>query len=91
MIDDAIVEVENVQRHVEEGMPPLEAAYKGSGEIRFTVLSISLSLIAVFIPFLFMGGIVGRLLHEFAMTVTVAILVSAFVSLSLTPMLAGRF
>ncbi len=91
VIDDAIVEVENVQRHVEEGMPPLQAAYVGSGEIRFTVLSISLSLIAVFIPFLFMGGIVGRLLHEFAMTVTVAIVVSAFVSLSLTPMLAGRY
>ena len=91
VIDDAIVEVENIERHIEEGMPPLQAAYKGSGEIRFTVLSISLSLIAVFIPFLFMGGIVGRLLHEFAMTVTVAIVVSALVSLSLTPMLAGRF
>ena len=91
VIDDAIVEVENIERHLEAGMPPLEAAYKGSGEIRFTVLSISLSLIAVFIPFLFMSGIVGRLLHEFAMTVTVAILVSALVSLSLTPMLAGRF
>jgi hydrophobe/amphiphile efflux-1 (HAE1) family protein len=91
VIDDAIVEVENIERHIEEGMPPLRAAYKGSGEIRFTVLSISLSLIAVFIPFLFMGGIVGRLLHEFAMTVTVAIVVSALVSLSLTPMLAGRF
>jgi hydrophobe/amphiphile efflux-1 (HAE1) family protein len=91
VIDDAIVEVENIERHIEEGMAPLAAAYKGSGEIRFTVLSISLSLIAVFIPFLFMSGIVGRLLHEFAMTVTVAILVSALVSLSLTPMLAGRF
>ncbi len=91
VIDDAIVEVENIERHIEEGMPPLQAAYKGSGEIRFTVLSISLSLIAVFIPFLFMGGIVGRLLHEFAMTVTVAIVVSALVSLSLTPMLSGRF
>ncbi len=91
VIDDAIVEVENIERHIEEGMSPLQAAYKGSGEIRFTVLSISLSLIAVFIPFLFMGGIVGRLLHEFAMTVTVAIVVSALVSLSLTPMLAGRF
>jgi hydrophobe/amphiphile efflux-1 (HAE1) family protein len=91
VIDDAIVEVENIERHVEEGLSPLQAAFKGSGEIRFTVLSISLSLIAVFIPFLFMSGIVGRLLHEFAMTVTVAILVSAVVSLSLTPMLAGRF
>jgi hydrophobe/amphiphile efflux-1 (HAE1) family protein len=91
VIDDAIVEVENIDRHIEEGMAPLHAAYKGSGEIRFTVLSISLSLIAVFIPFLFMGGIVGRLLHEFAMTVTVAILVSAFVSMTLTPMLAGRY
>jgi hydrophobe/amphiphile efflux-1 (HAE1) family protein len=91
VIDDAIVEVENIDRHIEDGMAPLQAAYQGSGEIRFTVLSISLSLIAVFIPFLFMGGIVGRLLHEFAMTVTVAILVSAFVSMTLTPMLSGLF
>ena len=91
VIDDAIVEVENIQRHIDDGMLPLPAAYKGSGEIRFTVLSISLSLIAVFIPFLFMSGIVGRLLHEFAMTVTVAIVVSALVSLSLTPMLSGLF
>ncbi|MGA7328506.1 MAG: efflux RND transporter permease subunit [Rhodomicrobium sp.] len=91
VIDDAIVEVENIDRHIEEGMAPLQAAYLGSGEIRFTVLSISLSLIAVFIPFLFMGGIVGRLLHEFAMTVTVAIVVSAFVSMTLTPMLSGRY
>ncbi len=91
VIDDAIVEVENIDRHIEEGMPPFQAALVGSGEIRFTVLSISLSLIAVFIPFLFMGGIVGRLLHEFAMTVTVAIIVSAFVSMTLTPMLSGRY
>ncbi|MGA9763851.1 MAG: efflux RND transporter permease subunit [Rhodomicrobium sp.] len=91
VIDDAIVEVENIARHIEAGMTPLAAAYKGSGEIRFTVLSISLSLIAVFIPFIFMGGIVGRLVHEFAMTVTVAIAVSALVSLSLTPMLSGLF
>jgi hydrophobe/amphiphile efflux-1 (HAE1) family protein len=91
VIDDAIVEVENIDRHIEEGMSPLDAAYKGSGEIRFTVLSISLSLIAVFIPFLFMAGVVGRLLHEFAMTVTVAILVSAFVSMTLTPMLCALY
>jgi HAE1 family hydrophobic/amphiphilic exporter-1 len=91
VVDDAIVEVENVYRHIEGGAPPFEAALIGSGEIRFTVLSISVSLIAVFIPLLLMGGIVGRLFREFAVTVTAAVAVSAFVSLSLAPMLCARF
>ena len=91
MVDDAIVVVENIYRHIEEGMKPLEAALQGSREIGFTVLSISLSLVAVFIPLLLMGGIVGRLFREFSITVTAAIAVSAFVSLILTPMLCARF
>jgi hydrophobe/amphiphile efflux-1 (HAE1) family protein len=91
VVDDAIVEVENVSRHVEGGTPPLQAAIEGSAEIRFTVLSISASLIAVFIPLLLMGGIVGRLFFEFAVTVMAAVAVSAFVSLSLAPMLCARF
>jgi hydrophobe/amphiphile efflux-1 (HAE1) family protein len=91
VVDDAIVEVENVYRHIEGGTPPLQAALIGSVEIRFTVLSISASLIAVFIPLLLMGGIIGRLFREFAVTVTAAVAVSAFVSLSLAPMLCARF
>jgi hydrophobe/amphiphile efflux-1 (HAE1) family protein len=91
VVDDAIVEVENVYRHVENGTPPFEAALIGSGEIRFTVLSISLSLVAVFIPLLLMSGIIGRVFREFAFTVTAAIAVSAFVSLTLAPMLCSRF
>jgi HAE1 family hydrophobic/amphiphilic exporter-1 len=91
VVDDAIVEVENVFRHIEDGAPPLQAAIDGSAEIRFTVLSISASLIAVFIPLVFMGGIVGRLFFEFAVTVMAAVAVSAFVSLSLAPMLCARF
>jgi hydrophobe/amphiphile efflux-1 (HAE1) family protein len=91
VVDDAIVEVENVYRHIENGTPPLQAALIGSAEIRFTVLSISASLIAVFIPLLLMGGIIGRLFREFAVTVTAAVAVSAFVSLSLAPMLCARF
>ncbi len=91
VVDDAIVVVENIYRHVEEGMAPLEAALKGSREIGFTVLSISFSLIAVFIPLLLMGGIIGRLFREFALTVTAAIAVSAFVSLTLAPMMCSRF
>jgi hydrophobe/amphiphile efflux-1 (HAE1) family protein len=91
VVDDAIVVVENIYRHIEDGMRPLEATLAGSREIGFTVLSISLSLVAVFIPLLLMGGIIGRLFHEFAMTVTAAIAVSAFVSLTLTPMLCSRF
>ena len=91
VIDDAIVMLENIFRHVEEGMKPMEAALKGAGEIGFTIVSISFSLVAVFIPLLLMGGIVGRLFREFAMTVTSAVLVSAFVCLTLTPMMCSRF
>ena len=91
VVDDAIVEVENVYRHIEHGTPSFQAALIGSAEIRFTVLSISASLIAVFIPVLLMGGIVGRLFREFAVTVMAAVAVSAFVSLSLAPMLCARF
>ena len=91
VIDDAIVMLENIYRHVEEGMKPMEAALKGAGEIGFTIVSISFSLIAVFIPLLLMGGIVGRLFREFAMTVTIAVVVSAIVSLTLTPMMCSRF
>jgi hydrophobe/amphiphile efflux-1 (HAE1) family protein len=91
VVDDAIVMIENIVRHIEEGMKPMEAALKGAGEIGFTIVSISLSLIAVFIPLLLMGGIIGRLFHEFAVTVTITILVSAVVSLTLTPMMCSRF
>ncbi len=91
VVDDAIVVLENIYRHMEEGMEPMEAALKGAGEIGFTVVSISVSLIAVFIPLLLMGGIVGRLFREFAMTVSVTVLISAFVSLTLTPMMCSRF
>jgi len=91
VVDDAIVMLENIVRHMEMGKPPMEAAYDASKEIAFTILSMTISLAAVFIPVLFMGGIVGRLLHEFAVTIGVAILVSGFVSISLTPMLASRF
>jgi hydrophobe/amphiphile efflux-1 (HAE1) family protein len=91
VVDDAIVMLENIHRHIEGGMRPMEAALKGAGEIGFTIVSISLSLIAVFIPLLLMGGIVGRLFREFAMTVTVAVVVSAIVSLTLTPMMCSRF
>src|SRR5204863_4350906 len=91
VVDDAIVVVENIYRHIEHGMRPFEAALQGSREIGFTVLSISLSLIAVFIPLLLMGGIMGRVFREFAVTVTAAIAISAFVSLTLGPMLCSRF
>jgi hydrophobe/amphiphile efflux-1 (HAE1) family protein len=91
VVDDAIVVVENIYRHIEHGMAPFEAALKGAREIGFTVLSISCSLIAVFIPLLLMGGIIGRLFREFALTVTAAITVSALVSLTLAPMLCSRF
>ncbi len=90
VVDDAIVMLENIMRHIEEGMKPFEAALKGSREIGFTILSITFSLVAVFIPVLFMGGIVGRVFREFAVTISVAILVSGFVSLTLTPMLCAR-
>jgi HAE1 family hydrophobic/amphiphilic exporter-1 len=91
VVDDAIVVIENISRHVEEGMAPFPAALKGAGEIGFTVVSISFSLIAAFIPLLLMGGIVGRLFREFAMTVAITIVVSAIVALTLTPMMSARF
>jgi len=91
VVDDAIVVVENIFRHLEAGTTPLQSAIKGAREIGFTVLSISVSLIAVFIPLLLMSGVVGRLFHEFAITVTAAIVVSVVVSLTLTPMLCSRF
>ncbi|MFN7945278.1 MAG: multidrug efflux RND transporter permease subunit [Blastocatellia bacterium] len=91
VVDDAIVMLENIVRHMEMGESRFEAALKGSREIGFTILSMTLSLVAVFIPVLFMGGILGRLLHEFAVTIGVAILVSGFVSLTLTPMMCSRF
>ncbi len=90
VVDDAIVMLENIVRHIEEGMKPFEAALKGAREIGFTILSITFSLVAVFIPVLFMGGVVGRVFREFAVTISVAILVSGFVSLTLTPMLCAR-
>ena len=91
VVDDAIVMLENIVRHMEMGKSAMQAAIDGSREIGFTILSMTLSLAAVFIPVLFMGGIIGRLLHEFAVTIGVAILVSGFVSLTLTPMLCSRF
>lgn len=91
VVDDAIVMLENIMRHVERGEPPFQAAIVGAREISFTIISMTLSLVAVFIPVMFMGGIIGRLLHEFAVTISAAILVSGFVSLTLTPMLASRY
>src|SRR5712691_10051945 len=90
VVDDAIVMLENIVRHIEGGMRPFEAALKGAREVGFTIISITFSLIAVFIPVLLMGGIVGRVFREFAVTVSVAIIVSGFVSLTLTPMLCAR-
>ena len=91
VVDDAIVMLENIVRHMEMGKPRMQAALDGSKEIAFTIVSMTLSLAAVFIPILFMGGIVGRLMHEFAVTIAAAILVSGLVSLTLTPMLCSRF
>ncbi len=91
VVDDAIVMIENIHRHHEMGMRPMQAALAGAKQIGFTVVSISLSLIAVFIPILFMGGILGKLFHEFAMVLTIAIATSAVVSLTLTPMMLARF
>jgi len=91
VVDDAIVVLENIVRHVERGVPPLQAALKGSKEISFTIVSISLSLVAVFIPIFFMPGVIGLLFHEFAAVVGIAVLVSAVVSLTLVPMLASRY
>ncbi len=91
VVDDAIVMIENIVRYIEQGETPFAAAIKGAGQIGFTIVSITFSLIAVFIPLLFMGGIIGRLFREFAVTVTVAVIASAFVSLTLTPMMCSRF
>jgi HAE1 family hydrophobic/amphiphilic exporter-1 len=91
VVDDAIVMLENIVRYKEMGKPGMQAALEASREIGFTILSMTVSLVAVFIPVLFMGGLVGRLLHEFAVTIIVAILISGFVSLTLTPMLCSRF
>jgi HAE1 family hydrophobic/amphiphilic exporter-1 len=91
VVDDAIVMLENIVRHIEAGERPYDAAVKGAGEIGFTIFSMTLSLIAVFIPVMFMGGIVGRLFHEFAVTISVAILISGIVAITLTPMLCSRF
>jgi multidrug efflux pump len=91
VVDDAIVVIENIARHIESGTPPLQAALAGSREIAFTIISLTFSLIAVLIPLLFMGEVVGRLFREFAVTLAVAILISAVVSLTLTPMMCARF
>ncbi|HVG50884.1 MAG TPA: efflux RND transporter permease subunit, partial [Xanthobacteraceae bacterium] len=90
VVDDAIVMIENIVRHMEEGEPPMEAALRGAREIGFTVISLTVSLIAVFIPILFMTGLVGRMFREFALTLTIAVIVSAIVSLTLTPMLCSK-
>src|SRR6516162_7283970 len=90
VVDDAIVMIENISRYIEQGMPPLEAALKGAGEIGFTIVSLTVSLIAVLIPLLFMGDVVGRLFHEFAITLAVTIVISAVVSLTLVPMLCAK-
>ena len=89
VVDDAIVMIENITRHIEEGLSPLQAALKGAGEIAFTIMSISVSLVAVFIPLLLMGGVIGRMFQEFAVTVCVAIAVSVIVSVTLTPMMCA--
>jgi HAE1 family hydrophobic/amphiphilic exporter-1 len=91
VVDDAIVMLENITRHLEAGEAPLEATLKGSKEISFTIISMTLSLVAVFIPVLFMGGILGRLLHEFSLVIMVSVLISGFIALTLTPMLCSRF
>ncbi|MEI8170559.1 MAG: efflux RND transporter permease subunit [Rhodoferax sp.] len=91
VVDDAIVVLENIMRHVEKGVPPFQAALRGAREVGFTIISISVSLIAVFIPIFFMPGVIGLLFHEFAVVVGLSIVVSAFVSLTLVPMLASRF
>jgi multidrug efflux pump len=90
VVDDAIVMIENIMRHIENGDRPMDAAYKGAGEIGFTIVSLTVSLIAVFIPLLFMTGIVGRLFREFALTLTIAVLTSMVIALTLTPMMSGR-
>ncbi len=89
VVDDAIVVVENIMRHLERGEPPMQAALNGAREVGFTVLTISVSLIAVFIPLLLMGGIVGRLFREFSVSLSVAIMISMLISLTVTPMLSS--
>src|SRR5688500_3136647 len=91
VVDDAIVMLENIVRHMEMGKKPMEAALIGSREIAFTIVSMTVSLVAVFIPVMCMGGLVGRLLHEFAVTISAAIIVSGIVSVTLTPMMCSRF
>src|SRR5689334_18039213 len=91
IVDDAIVMIENIVRYIERGMRPFEAALKGAGQIGFTIISITFSLIAVFIPLLFMGGVIGRLFREFAVTISVAVVASAVISLTLTPMMCSLF
>jgi HAE1 family hydrophobic/amphiphilic exporter-1 len=91
VVDDAIVMLENIMRHIEMGKKPMESALVGSREIAFTIVSMTVSLVAVFIPVMFMGGLVGRLLHEFAVTISAAIIVSGIVSVTLTPMMCSRF
>ena len=91
VVDDAIVMIENVVRFIEQGVPPLQAAYRGASQIGFTIVSLTVSLIAVFIPLLFMGGVVGRLFNEFAVVLSTSVVVSAVISLTLTPMMCGRF
>ncbi len=91
VVDDAIVMLENIYRHIEDGLSPLEATLKGAGEIGFTIMSISISLVAVFIPLLLMGGIIGRLFREFAITMTMTIAISAFVALTLSPTMCALF
>ena len=90
VVDDAIVMIENIVRHMEKGESPMQAALEGAREIGFTVISLTLSLIAVFIPLLFMTGLVGRMFREFALTLTIAVVISAVVSLTLTPMMCSR-
>src|SRR5258705_1604101 len=90
VVDDAIVMLENITRHIEQGKSVMQATLDGSKEIVFTIISMTISLAAVFIPVLFMGGILGRLLHEFAVTIMAAVLISGFVSLTLTPMMCSR-
>jgi HAE1 family hydrophobic/amphiphilic exporter-1 len=91
VVDDAIVMLENIVRHSEAGLDPMAAALKGSREITFTIVSMTISLVAVFIPVFFMAGVIGRVFHEFAIVIGIAILVSGLVSLTLTPMLCSRF
>src|SRR5437868_7868494 len=91
VVDDAIVMIENISRYIEQGEPPLQAALKGASQIGFTIISLTVSLIAVLIPLLFMGDVIGRLFREFAVTLAITILISAVVSLTLVPMMSARW